>query len=1108
MLKQLFIGFILVFISTTTFGQLSVGGTMMSADTAKCVSGNSGSIQLTGYTGNILRWEYSYSGNDPWTPISHTSATYNYTNLSQSISFRAIVQVPSNLPATSSVIRVNVYQTSLGGAITGNTTVCSGITEQYNLLNSRGSILNWEQSINAGSTWTLVSLSTDSLTLNRSFTQNTLYRVNVDNGACPTAQSAVLSIGVSAPSVSGTISGTDSVCQSGNTVNLNLSGSTANQYTWQTALQINGPWTNLGTNSTSLTTTNIGTTSFYRVVAQNGGCAAAISSTHTVTVSSPSTGGSLAGQAVICEADSAGLTLVNYNGTILQWEESANNGGSWSPIAFNGDTYTSGALTANMLYRVLVKNGVCTSTYSNPKTITVNAKPNTDFSVTNGCEDATLVFSNLTPGTNTYSWNHGDGSGSTVTNSAHSYAAPGTFLVSLFATNVAGCSDSISHTVTVYPRPTADFDFTDTVCLNDSIPFTDLSSLSGGTIVNYAWDFGGLGTSTSQNPTFSQLIAGTNLVSFKVTSSFGCVDSITKPVVIHDKPIAGFTVQSACFGTAVNFQNTSYTGGANPTYFWDFGDATTSASVNPAHNYATTGTFNTLLIVSNNYQCADTLIQPVSVNPMPQVTFTSTDVCFSDSMAFTPTVSGVTNYTYQWNFGDGTNATVANPMHYYTNYGTYQTQLTIQSDSGCVTSVSQNVNVFPLPSAVFSVQNECQLNDVQFLNFSSIPLGTISNAWDFGNGNNSAVFSPVEVYAAAGVYPLELIVTSDHGCVDTATSTITIFDRPIAAFGFNNVCYGVPIAFTNGSTVTFGSISSVVWDFGDNTNSTLMTPTKEYLNSGTYTVELIVESSNGCGDTIQQSISVYDAPIADFDVLSACFGDATTFNNTTTLGAGAFTSVWNFGDGNNSTAFAPAYTYGSAGIFTADLIITSDFGCKDSISKPVIIYQLPAVNAGEDTTIDKGYQVPLTAVGGVSYTWLPSTGLSTATEATTWANPSETTEYSVTIVDVHGCFGYDTVTVFVENTFKIKPFNILTPDENGKNDTWIIENIESYPDNSVAIYNELGHEVFTGSSYLNTWDGRNKTGEILPDGTYYYIISFSDTDKKYQGDVLLIRNKN
>jgi flagellar hook assembly protein FlgD len=60
----------------------------------------------------------------------------------------------------------------------------------------------------------------------------------------------------------------------------------------------------------------------------------------------------------------------------------------------------------------------------------------------------------------------------------------------------------------------------------------------------------------------------------------------------------------------------------------------------------------------------------------------------------------------------------------------------------------------------------------------------------------------------------------------------------------------------------------------------------------------------------------------------------------------------------------------------------------------------------------------------------------------------------------------------------------------------------------VAIYNELGHEVFTGTSYLNTWDGRNKTGEILPDGTYYYIISFSDTDKKYQGDVLLIRNKN
>ncbi|ASS50044.1 MAG: hypothetical protein A3D31_10760 [Candidatus Fluviicola riflensis] len=1108
MLKQLFISFILLFGTVTAFGQLSVGGTMVSADTAKCVSGNSGSIQLTGSNGNILRWEYSYSGNDPWTPISHTSATYNYTNLSQSISFRAIVQVPSNLPATSSVIRVNVYETSLGGTIAGNTNVCSGITEQYDLLNSRGSILDWEESTTSGAVWSSVSMSTDSLELNRSFTQNTLYRVNVKNGACPTVQSNILSINVSSPSVSGTISGTDSVCQSGNTVNLNLGGSVANQYTWQTALQINGPWTNLGTNSPALTTNNIGNTSFYRVVAQNGGCAAAISPTHTVTVSALSNGGTLAGQAVICEADSASLTLVNYNGDILQWEESTDNGTSWNPISFTGDTYTSAALTTNMLYRVLVENGVCTSTFSSNKAITVNAKPNTDFSVTNGCEDATLVFSNLTPGTNTYSWNHGDGSGSTVTNSSHTYGAPGTFTVSLFATNAAGCSDSISHPVTVYPRPVADFDFTDTICLNDPVPFTDMSQLSSGTIVSYDWDFGGLGTSTNQNPTFSQLITGTNLVSFKVATSFGCADSITKPVVIHDKPIAGFNVQSACFGDGVTFQNTSYTGGANPTYFWDFGDATTSAAVNPVHNYATTGTFNALMIISNNYECADTLIQPVSVNPVPQVSFTNTDVCFSDSMTFNSTVSGVTNFTYLWNFGDGTDDTVANPTHYYTNYGTYQVQLTIQSDSGCVNSVSQNVDVFSLPSAVFSVQNECQLNDVQFLNFSSIPLGTISTAWDFGNGNNSTAFSPVEVYTNPGVYPLELVVTSDHGCTDTVTSTITIFDRPIAAFGFNNVCYGVPIEFTNSSTVTFGSISDVMWDFGDNTNSTLMEPVKEYLNSGTYGVELIVQSTNGCSDTVQQSITVYDAPIADFDVLNVCFGTATTFNNTTTLGAGAFTSEWNYGDGNTSTEFAPAYTYGSAGIFTADLIITSDFGCKDSISKPVIIYQLPAVNAGEDTTTDKGYEVPLTAVGGVSYTWLPSTGLSTTTTATTWANPEETTEYSVTIMDVHGCFGYDTVTVFVNNSFKIKPFNILTPDENGKNDTWIIENIESYPENHIVIYNELGHEVFTGTSYANTWDGRNKTGEILPDGTYYYIISFAETDEKYKGDLLLIRNKN
>lgn len=96
--------------------------------------------------------------------------------------------------------------------------------------------------------------------------------------------------------------------------------------------------------------------------------------------------------------------------------------------------------------------------------------------------------------------------------------------------------------------------------------------------------------------------------------------------------------------------------------------------------------------------------------------------------------------------------------------------------------------------------------------------------------------------------------------------------------------------------------------------------------------------------------------------------------------------------------------------------------------------------------------------------------------------------------------------VTVNETYKVIPYNLLTPDNNGKNDTWIIEYITSYPNNEVVVYNEMGHEIFTQRKYANTWDGKNKTGEILPDGTYYYVLKFDNSDVEYKGEILLLRN--
>jgi gliding motility-associated-like protein len=1090
----------------SAFGQASVGGTMNSSDTSKCVTGNSGSIQLTGYTGNILRWEYSYSGGDPWTPIAHTSAIYNFTNLTQSVSFRAVVQVPANLPATSSVIRVNVYDSSLGGALSGTTSVCSGSVYPYQLTGSRGAIQDWEISTNGGAIWNPIPSSNDSLIKHLSFSSASLLRIEVKNGACPLIYSNTVSVSSFSPTVSGSISGTDSVCISGNTVSLNLAGQTATSMIWETSAQPSGPWIPLGSGS-NFSTNNLVANAYYRVVAQNGGCPTATTGVYPVVVSNISAGGTISGDAILCAGDSVQLALVNYTGSILNWEQSFNNGSSWSAIATTSDQYMSSAQTISSWFRTVVKNGVCPPVNSGNKVIAVQALPAPSFGFSNSCMNVPVTFTNTTPGSNTYLWNMGDGTGNTVTNPIHVFNSNGSYVVKLTATNTAGCLDSISQTIAIYAQPEADFTVADTICLGDLVQFTDQTTLSQGTITAYSWNFSGLGQAASQNPVFSQLVAGSNLVDFKVTSSLGCHDSITKTIVVRDKPVAGFDVGNACFGTAMDLQNTSYTAGAIPSYSWNFGDGNTSSVTNPSHIYAAQGNYNIMLITSNAYGCSDTLIQSINVHPVPQIDFTQINVCFSDSMYFIPQISNVSNYAVDWNFGDGQTSALFAPAHYYGNYGVYQAELSVTSDSGCVATMIKNVEVFPLPAASYFVQNGCELDAITFQNFSAIPLGTMTYAWDFGNNTTATDQHPSIIYSSENVYPIQLIVTSNNGCTDTTTSNLTVFDKPLASFATANVCYGVPVNFSNTSTVSFGSISDVIWDFGDNTNSSLNNPVKEYLNSGDYTVELIVTSTNGCSDTTDQLISVFDAPIANFTALNECFGTATTFNNTTTIGAGSFTSSWDYGNGVTSTEFAPQYLYEDAGIYPVELVIVSDFGCADSITKPVVIYYLPAVDAGDNVSTDKGYAVELTAVGGINFVWTPSQGLSSPSTAETMSNPDETTLYTVTVEDNNGCFGTDSVLVTVTNSFKIKPFNILTPDGNNQNDTWIVENIESYPANTIVILNELGHEVYRADSYANTWDGRNKTGEILPDGTYYYIISFAGSDKHYKGDLLLIRNQ-
>lgn len=168
--------------------------------------------------------------------------------------------------------------------------------------------------------------------------------------------------------------------------------------------------------------------------------------------------------------------------------------------------------------------------------------------------------------------------------------------------------------------------------------------------------------------------------------------------------------------------------------------------------------------------------------------------------------------------------------------------------------------------------------------------------------------------------------------------------------------------------------------------------------------------------------------------------------------------------------------------------------CPSAWSTPHILDVLPLnLNAGPDTTITDGDVIQLYATGGSSYLWFPDENIDDVTLQNPTVSPTTNTTYTVQITDINGCVDSTTaiITVLPDLTDLIVP-NLFTPNGDGFNDMWIVQNLDAYTANEVTVFNIYGQVVYESAPYLNDWDGSYAGGNILPDGTYFYIIRLND----------------
>ena len=415
----------------------------------------------------------------------------------------------------------------------------------------------------------------------------------------------------------------------------------------------------------------------------------------------------------ICSGEQ-GIVTASVDGTVPAGVSSI----SWydAPIGGNllgtGNTFTSPPLTTSTTYYA----AVCPGTYRKAATIIVEEKPQANFSGPNVCLNNQSAFTDLSVvnGAYTREWSFGEpASGasntSTLQNPTHTYGNVGNFEVSLIiTTSSGGCSDTLTKIVDVFPLPTADY--TSTIpdpCQGDPTDFSDLSSISSGSIVSWNWNFGeptsgGANLSTQQNPSHTYASPGTFTTILTVRSDKGCQSSITKTITVVENPVAAFSVPDVCVGKPSFFSDSSSVNGSTIiAWLWDFGDGNTSTAQNPQHIYSNDGNYNvTLTVTTAGSGCQDQTNLNANVLPGPLADFSLSP---NNISILDPTVyfkdQSINAATGTWIFGDGNNVdyqTTPNPVHLYPDdaTNTYSATLIVEN-FGCIDSITKTFNVNP-----------------------------------------------------------------------------------------------------------------------------------------------------------------------------------------------------------------------------------------------------------------------------------------------------------------------------------------------------------------------------------------------------------------------------
>lgn len=632
-----------------------------------------------------------------------------------------------------------------------------------------------------------------------------------------------------------------------------------------------------------------------------------------------------------------------------------------------------------------------------PFYITILPSPTVSFTPLGlGCTvPLTLSFQNNSDSGSeyTYAWDFGNSNTSSAENPPdQTYTTVGNYTISLTVVNTSSlCTNTSSEQITI-SNFQADFTLPTTVCVGEIADFFDNSTAGAN---QWEWNFGGLGISTIQDPSF--IFAAPGVYSIQMSSdntNSGCSGSIAYDITVEATPTPSFNadVTTDCAPATINFINASAGG---DTYSWDFGNGQIFSGQNPPpQDYNSSGTYTVSLTMTTPNGCVGTttLTDYITIEDLtPVFTGDPTGGCSPLTVQFTDASSapnpGNPITSWDWDFGNSQTFSGQNPPDQVYTHGLYDVSLTITTASGCTGSIilTDYITVGELNSIDFTVDTNinCVKTDFEFSSFitttPSFPDSSeISYFWDFTDGTSTEA-NPTFQYTSDTGYFDVLLIVNYRGCIDSIQIDSLIYiNAPISKFSPENVLFcnpsGFPVSVDFTDEAIHGETSDdilMIWEWGDGMpNDTLDDPDLDDLNMGdfshsfsqygSYTIEQVIHNyTTGCSDSSTREVHISTvSPAFSLSNDSICSGDSLFLFDASTSWSDPPTphplTAWEFDMGNGDVVnMGPDafYNYPNSGSYIVTLTATNSVGCSATATLPVTVLANPFAVISPDNSI-------------------------------------------------------------------------------------------------------------------------------------------------------------